>query len=149
MLLVKVHLIQTCTQTHIVWFLFYTVVDRSNAAGVFFGCSWAEKRTEWKFQKTRQTWLLQHMFDSDKVKLSHLIEEFFSFQLRFRAQKVLTSESNLYVCDLRSLSSPFNIFHGKSEHFSLLMFLNCIPMWELQHTVYLIATFYMYFHICE
>ncbi|CAJ1080857.1 uncharacterized protein C7orf50 homolog isoform X2 [Xyrichtys novacula] len=28
---------------------------------------WAEKRTEWKFQKTRQTWLLQHMFDSEKI----------------------------------------------------------------------------------
>lgn len=30
-------------------------------------CSWAENRKEWKFQKTRQTWLLQHMFDSEKV----------------------------------------------------------------------------------
>ncbi|XP_028989953.1 uncharacterized protein C7orf50 homolog [Betta splendens] len=28
---------------------------------------WAEKRKQWKFQKTRQTWLLQHMFDSDQV----------------------------------------------------------------------------------
>ncbi|XP_056153336.1 uncharacterized protein C7orf50 homolog [Lampris incognitus] len=28
---------------------------------------WAENRKVWKFQKTRQTWLLQHMFDSDKV----------------------------------------------------------------------------------
>ncbi|XP_036937252.1 uncharacterized protein C7orf50 homolog [Acanthopagrus latus] len=28
---------------------------------------WAENRTEWKFQKTRQTWLLQHMFDSEKI----------------------------------------------------------------------------------
>lgn len=28
---------------------------------------WAENRREWKFQKTRQTWLLQHMFDSDKI----------------------------------------------------------------------------------
>ncbi|KAG7226337.1 hypothetical protein INR49_013748 [Caranx melampygus] len=38
---------------------------------------WAEKRTEWKFQKTRQTWLLQHMFDSDKIpdeKFSVLLE---------------------------------------------------------------------------
>lgn len=31
-------------------------------------CSWAENRKEWKFQKTRQTWLLQHIFDSEKVK---------------------------------------------------------------------------------
>ncbi|CAL1599220.1 unnamed protein product [Knipowitschia caucasica] len=28
---------------------------------------WAENRDMWKFQKTRQTWLLQHMFDSEKV----------------------------------------------------------------------------------
>nr|XP_046232728.1 uncharacterized protein C7orf50 homolog [Scatophagus argus] len=28
---------------------------------------WAENRTEWKFQKTRQTWLLQHMFDLEKI----------------------------------------------------------------------------------
>ncbi|XP_023266995.1 uncharacterized protein C7orf50 homolog isoform X2 [Seriola lalandi dorsalis] len=38
---------------------------------------WAERRTEWKFQKTRQTWLLQHMFDSEKIpdeKFSVLLE---------------------------------------------------------------------------
>ncbi|XP_061081376.1 uncharacterized protein C7orf50 homolog isoform X1 [Conger conger] len=28
---------------------------------------WSEKREDWKFQKTRQTWLLQHMFDREKV----------------------------------------------------------------------------------
>ncbi|KAF7649078.1 hypothetical protein LDENG_00147560 [Lucifuga dentata] len=28
---------------------------------------WAENRQEWKFQKTRQTWLLQHMFNSEKI----------------------------------------------------------------------------------
>ncbi|TKS89958.1 hypothetical protein D9C73_024088 [Collichthys lucidus] len=28
---------------------------------------WAENRAEWKFQKTRQTWLLQQMFDSEKI----------------------------------------------------------------------------------
>lgn len=28
---------------------------------------WAENRAEWKFQKTRQTWLLQHMFNSEKI----------------------------------------------------------------------------------
>ncbi|KAM4623943.1 protein cholesin isoform 1-T2 [Polymixia lowei] len=28
---------------------------------------WAENRKEWRFQKTRQTWLLQHMFDPEKV----------------------------------------------------------------------------------
>ncbi|KAM4524439.1 protein cholesin [Odontesthes bonariensis] len=28
---------------------------------------WAENRPAWKFQKTRQTWLLQHMFNSEKI----------------------------------------------------------------------------------
>uniref|UniRef100_A0A3Q0TBQ9 Zmp:0000000624 n=1 Tax=Amphilophus citrinellus TaxID=61819 RepID=A0A3Q0TBQ9_AMPCI len=28
---------------------------------------WAENRSQWKFQKTRQTWLLQHIFDSEKI----------------------------------------------------------------------------------
>ncbi|XP_010887157.2 uncharacterized protein C7orf50 [Esox lucius] len=28
---------------------------------------WAENRKDWRFQKTRQTWLLQHMFDSKKI----------------------------------------------------------------------------------
>ncbi|XP_065805932.1 uncharacterized protein C7orf50 homolog isoform X2 [Labrus bergylta] len=39
---------------------------------------WAENRTEWKFQKTRQTWLLQHMFDSEKVP-----DEKFSLLLQY------------------------------------------------------------------
>ncbi|XP_074775007.1 protein cholesin isoform X2 [Athene noctua] len=29
--------------------------------------SWSENREEWKFQKTRQTWLLLHMYDKEKV----------------------------------------------------------------------------------
>ncbi|XP_028263265.1 protein cholesin isoform X2 [Parambassis ranga] len=28
---------------------------------------WAENHSAWKFQKTRQTWLLQHVFDSEKI----------------------------------------------------------------------------------
>ncbi|XP_070783099.1 uncharacterized protein C7orf50 homolog [Enoplosus armatus] len=39
---------------------------------------WAETRTEWKFQKTRQTWLLQHMFDSEKIP-----DEKFSLLLQY------------------------------------------------------------------
>ncbi|XP_030068213.1 protein cholesin [Microcaecilia unicolor] len=29
--------------------------------------SWSENPKQWKFQKTRQTWLLLHMYDKDKV----------------------------------------------------------------------------------
>ncbi|XP_034716876.1 uncharacterized protein C7orf50 [Etheostoma cragini] len=38
---------------------------------------WAENRAEWKFQKTRQTWLLQHMFNSQQIpdeKFSMLLQ---------------------------------------------------------------------------
>ncbi|XP_050640230.1 uncharacterized protein C7orf50 homolog isoform X2 [Macaca thibetana thibetana] len=30
-------------------------------------CAWAQKHKNWRFQKTRQTWLLLHMYDRDKV----------------------------------------------------------------------------------
>ncbi|MBZ3883511.1 hypothetical protein SUZIE_173305 [Sciurus carolinensis] len=34
-------------------------------------CGWAQKHKDWRFQKTRQTWLLLHMYDSDKVPDEH------------------------------------------------------------------------------
>ncbi|KAF7243080.1 hypothetical protein EYD10_10584 [Varanus komodoensis] len=41
-------------------------------------CCWAKRPEEWKFQKTRQTWLLLHMYDKDKVP-----DEYFSILLRY------------------------------------------------------------------
>ncbi|XP_077172636.1 protein cholesin isoform X3 [Paroedura picta] len=40
--------------------------------------SWSENPETWKFQKTRQTWLLLHMYDKDKVPDGH-----FSILLRY------------------------------------------------------------------
>ncbi|XP_025909955.1 uncharacterized protein C7orf50 homolog isoform X2 [Nothoprocta perdicaria] len=40
--------------------------------------SWSEKPEEWKFQKTRQTWLLLHMYDKEKVP-----DEYFSILLDY------------------------------------------------------------------
>ncbi|XP_004840396.1 uncharacterized protein C7orf50 homolog isoform X2 [Heterocephalus glaber] len=34
-------------------------------------CGWAQKHQSWRFQKTRQTWLLLNMYDSDKVPEEH------------------------------------------------------------------------------
>ncbi|ELV11029.1 hypothetical protein TREES_T100012651, partial [Tupaia chinensis] len=34
-------------------------------------CGWAQKHENWRFQKTRQTWLLLHMYDGDKVPDEH------------------------------------------------------------------------------
>ncbi|XP_048817461.1 uncharacterized protein C7orf50 homolog isoform X3 [Lagopus muta] len=33
--------------------------------------SWSENPKEWKFQKTRQTWLLSHMYEKEKVPDEH------------------------------------------------------------------------------
>ncbi|XP_025971883.2 uncharacterized protein C7orf50 homolog isoform X5 [Dromaius novaehollandiae] len=40
--------------------------------------SWSEKPEEWKFQKTRQTWLLLHMYDKEKVP-----DEYFTILLDY------------------------------------------------------------------
>ncbi|XP_067406995.1 uncharacterized protein C7orf50 homolog isoform X3 [Emydura macquarii macquarii] len=40
--------------------------------------SWSKKTNEWKFQKTRQTWLLLHMYDKEKVP-----DEYFSVLLDY------------------------------------------------------------------
>ncbi|XP_019749338.1 protein cholesin [Hippocampus comes] len=39
---------------------------------------WADNRAAWKFQKTRQTWLLQNMFDSEQIR-----DEKFSVLLQY------------------------------------------------------------------
>ncbi|XP_057604939.1 uncharacterized protein C7orf50 homolog [Hippopotamus amphibius kiboko] len=45
---------------------------RSGAARALdYLCSWAQKHENWKFQKTRQTWLLLHMYDRDQVPDEH------------------------------------------------------------------------------
>ncbi|KAJ7305963.1 hypothetical protein JRQ81_010329 [Phrynocephalus forsythii] len=40
--------------------------------------TWSESPKEWRFQKTRQTWLLLHMYDKDKVP-----DKYFSILLRY------------------------------------------------------------------
>nr|XP_006078784.1 uncharacterized protein C7orf50 homolog isoform X5 [Bubalus bubalis] len=47
-------------------------VKRSGAAlALEYLCSWAQKHEDWRFQKTRQTWLLLHMYDRDQVPDEH------------------------------------------------------------------------------
>lgn len=33
--------------------------------------TWSKNRMEWRFQKTRQKWLLQHMYDCDQISDKH------------------------------------------------------------------------------
>lgn len=40
--------------------------------------SWSENPKEWKFQKTRQTWLLSHMYEKEKVP-----DEYFTILLDY------------------------------------------------------------------
>ncbi|KAM8960425.1 protein cholesin [Pelodytes ibericus] len=40
--------------------------------------SWSQKRQNWKFQKTRQTWLLLNMYDQDKIP-----DEYFTVLLEY------------------------------------------------------------------
>ncbi|XP_067561377.1 uncharacterized protein C7orf50 homolog isoform X1 [Pseudorca crassidens] len=45
---------------------------RSGAAlALDYLCSWAQQHENWRFQKTRQTWLLLHMYDRDQVPDEH------------------------------------------------------------------------------
>lgn len=47
-------------------------VRRSGAAlALQYLRSWAQKHEDWRFQKTRQTWLLSHMYDRDQVPDKH------------------------------------------------------------------------------
>ncbi|XP_073647915.1 protein cholesin isoform X5 [Tursiops truncatus] len=46
---------------------------RSGAAlALDYLCSWAQQHENWRFQKTRQTWLLLHMYDRDQRPHSQL-----------------------------------------------------------------------------
>uniref|UniRef100_A0A8C8SIW9 Chromosome 7 open reading frame 50 n=1 Tax=Pelusios castaneus TaxID=367368 RepID=A0A8C8SIW9_9SAUR len=56
----------------------YPVFYLSNYFSPLFCYSWSKKPNEWKFQKTRQTWLLLHMYDKEKVP-----DEYFSVLLDY------------------------------------------------------------------
>lgn len=59
---------------------------------------WSEKRDEWKFQKTRQVWLLQNMYDSEKVPDAHfsLLLSYLE-GLRGVAREITTQKSEALV----------------------------------------------------
>ncbi|XP_058536444.1 uncharacterized protein C7orf50 homolog [Ochotona princeps] len=63
---------------------------------------WAQKQAGWRFQKTRQTWLLQHMFDQDKVPDKHfptLLAYLEGLQGRARELTVLKAEALMRELD--------------------------------------------------
>ncbi|XP_040845903.1 uncharacterized protein C7orf50-like [Ochotona curzoniae] len=65
-------------------------------------CGWAQKQAGWRFQKTRQTWLLQHMFDQDKVPDQHfptLLAYLEGLRGRARELTVLKAEALMQELD--------------------------------------------------
>uniref|UniRef100_A0A452I1D1 WKF domain-containing protein n=1 Tax=Gopherus agassizii TaxID=38772 RepID=A0A452I1D1_9SAUR len=59
-------------------YFYYPVFYLSNYFSHLFCYSWSKKTKEWKFQKTRQTWLLLHMYEKEKVP-----DEYFSILLDY------------------------------------------------------------------
>nr|DBA19429.1 TPA: hypothetical protein GDO54_015267 [Pyxicephalus adspersus] len=64
--------------------------------------SWSKKHSEWKFQKTRQTWLLMNMYDEEKVP-----DKYFRILLKYldglkgsaRETTIQKAEAYMKECD--------------------------------------------------
>ncbi|XP_074057092.1 protein cholesin isoform X2 [Macrotis lagotis] len=78
--------------------------------------SWANKREEWKFQKTRQTWLLLHMYDSNKVPDKHfsILLDYLE-GLRGRAREVTVEKAEMLMKKLDASESEDSSLSEKSE----------------------------------
>ncbi|PNJ23259.1 C7orf50 isoform 3 [Pongo abelii] len=72
-------------------------------------CGWAQKHKNWRFQKTRQTWLLLHMYDSDKVPDEHfstLLAYLEGLQGRARELTVQKAEALMRELDKEGSDPP-------------------------------------------
>ncbi|XP_073742366.1 protein cholesin isoform X2 [Callorhinus ursinus] len=79
-------------------------------------CGWAEKHENWRFQKTRQTWLLMHMYDSDQVPdalFSTLLAYLEGLRGRARELTVQKAEALMQEVDKASGAEPFPL--GKTQ----------------------------------
>ncbi|XP_034525555.1 uncharacterized protein C7orf50 homolog isoform X1 [Ailuropoda melanoleuca] len=77
---------------------------------------WAEKHENWRFQKTRQTWLLLHMYDSDQVP-----DELFSTLLAYLeglrgcAREVTVRKAEALMRELDEASGTDPLPPGKTQ----------------------------------
>lgn len=72
-------------------------------------CSWAQKHEDWRFQKTRQTWLLLHMYDKDQVPDEHfstLLAYLEGLKGQARELTVQKAEALMQELDEAGASSP-------------------------------------------
>ncbi|XP_078009043.1 protein cholesin isoform X5 [Phascolarctos cinereus] len=78
--------------------------------------SWANKREEWKFQKTRQTWLLLHMYDSNKVPDKHfsILLDYLE-GLKGRAREVTVQKAETLMKELDNAEPEDSSLVEKSE----------------------------------
>ncbi|XP_025068146.1 uncharacterized protein C7orf50 homolog isoform X1 [Alligator sinensis] len=71
--------------------------------------SWSENPKDWKFQKTRQTWLLLHMYDKEKVPdtyFSILLEYLEGLKGSAREVTVQKAEALMKEYDSADLDDP-------------------------------------------
>ncbi|XP_022356426.1 uncharacterized protein C7orf50 homolog isoform X1 [Enhydra lutris kenyoni] len=77
---------------------------------------WSEKHENWRFQKTRQTWLLLHMYDSDQVP-----DELFSTLLAYleglrgRARELTVQKAEALIQELDEASGAEPFPQGKTQ----------------------------------
>lgn len=82
-----------------------------------FYYSWSKNPKEWKFQKARQTWLLLHMYDKDKVRPKFLHPQ------SHRPEKCVLVTIALFVlriyisstCIMEHNSSPLAVLHHRTS----------------------------------
>ncbi|XP_021565959.1 uncharacterized protein C7orf50 homolog [Carlito syrichta] len=81
-------------------------------------CNWARKHENWRFQKTRQTWLLLHMYDGDKVPDEHfstLLAYLEGLQGRARELTVQKAEALMRELDEAGAGGPDSLLLGKAQ----------------------------------
>ncbi|XP_032250153.1 uncharacterized protein C7orf50 homolog [Phoca vitulina] len=77
---------------------------------------WAEKHENWRFQKTRQTWLLMHMYDSDQVP-DELFPTLLAYLegLRGRARELTVQKAEALVQEVDEASGADPLPPGKTQ----------------------------------
>ncbi|XP_032951529.1 uncharacterized protein C7orf50 homolog isoform X2 [Rhinolophus ferrumequinum] len=81
-------------------------------------CGWAQKHEKWRFQKTRQTWLLTHMYDGDKVpeeQFPTLLAYLEGLKGQARELTVQKAEALMQKLDEAGASGPDPLLLGKTQ----------------------------------
>ncbi|XP_053411268.1 uncharacterized protein C7orf50 homolog isoform X3 [Nycticebus coucang] len=91
-------------------------------------CRWAQKHKDWRFQKTRQTWLLLHMYNSNKVPNEHfptLLAYLEGLQGRARALTVQKAEALMQELDEVGSGDPDPLLLEKAQRARQVLQLLC------------------------